>query len=89
MAMQVLSLKKYNEVQTKRWNDKYNEVMEEVKVGKRHLQELPQLAFYVFNKTYGYVAFDHDRHKALWAKTKKEVISFWESEETRRKVRGY
>jgi len=87
--METLSIKKYNEMQTRRWQQKYDEVMKEVKAGTRHLQELPQLAFYIFNKSYGYVAFDHARHKALWAKTKKEVIAWWEDEERKRKVRGW
>jgi len=89
MGVQVLNIKKYNEMQTNRWNDNYDKTMKEVTAGTRHLSELPQLAFYVFNKSYGYVAFDHDKHKALWAKTKKEVISWWEDEEIKRKVRGW
>lgn len=87
--METLSIKKYNAMQTRRWEENYNKTLEEVRLGKRHLQELPQLAFYIFNKNYGYVTFDHSRHKALWAKTKKEVIAFWEDEERKRKVRGW
>ena len=87
--MEVLSIKKYNAMQTIRWNKKYDEVLKEVNAGTRHLQELPQLAFYIFNKSYGYVAFDHDRSKALWDKTKKGVVAWWEDEERKRKVRGW
>ncbi len=48
---------------------------------------MPQLAFYIFNKNYGYVAFGE--RTALWDKTKKGVIEYWEQEQIRRKVRGY
>lgn len=87
--MTVLSIKKYNEQQTKKWQQRYDEVMTRVKVGDAHLTELPQLAFYIFNKSYGYVAFDEAQHKSLWAKTKKEVIEWWNDEERKRKVRGW
>jgi hypothetical protein len=89
MAMQTLSIKKYNEKQTQKWRERYDEVMRDVHAGKRHLTELPQLAFFIFNKNYGYVAFDESRNKALWAKTKREVIEWWEDEERKRKVRGW
>lgn len=87
--MNVLSIKKYNEKQTQKWRKRYDEVMEKVKTGERHLSELPQLAFFVFEKKYGYVAFDENKNKALWAKTKKKVIEWWEDEEKKRKIRGW
>lgn len=87
--MEVLSIKKYNAMQTQRWEDQYDKIMSEVNKGKRHLTELPQLAFYLFNKSYGYVAFDHSKHKALWNKSKKGVIQFWEDQELCKKQRGY
>jgi hypothetical protein len=73
--MEVLSIKKYNAMQTKLWEKRYGEVMDEVKKGNRHLTELPQLAFYIFDKSYGYVAFNHSKHKALWDKSKKGVVT--------------
>lgn len=79
--MKVLSIKKYNKMQIRRWEERWIETMEEVKVGAKYFSELPQLAFYIFNKSYGYVAFNHDMHKSLWAKTKKEVINRWENEQ--------
>ena len=84
--MEVLSIKKYNAKQTAKWKEKYDEVMEAVRRGERHITELPQLAFYLFNKSYGYVA--SDGKKALWAKTKREVVAWWNEEELRRKIRG-
>jgi len=85
--MEVLSIKKYNAKQTAKWQQNYNKVAEEARFGKKNWSELPQLAFYIFEKNYGYVAFEGSR--ALWAKTKKEVIDRWESEEIKRKVRGW
>ena len=87
--MEVLSVKKYNEMQTRRWEEQYNKTMKEVTAGTRSFGELPQLAFFVFERSYGYVAFDHDMHKALWDKTKKGVVTWWENEEIKRKVRGW
>lgn len=89
MAMQTLSIKKYNEKQVQKWNKRYDEVMGKVKTGDAYHTELPQLAFYIFNKNYGYVAFDESRNKALWAKTKKEVIEWWEEEDRKMKIRGW
>ena len=82
-----MHVKKYNERQTAKWKKRYDEVMEAVNRGERHITELPQLAFFVFNKNYGYVATNGN--KALWDKTKKGVTEWWEAEERRRKVRGY
>lgn len=87
--MEVLSIKKYNDKQARKWSQRYDEVMQKVNTGERHLTELPQLAFFIFNKNYGYVAFDESRSKALWAKSKKAVIEWWEDEERKRKVRGW
>lgn len=66
--MQTLTLKKYNEQQTSKWNSDWHKALAE---GRDHTC-LPQLAFYVFEKTYGYVAFE--ANSAYWAKTKKEAI---------------
>jgi uncharacterized protein (DUF169 family) len=87
--MQVLRIDKYNEKQTRKWEQRYSEVMQKVRAGEKHFHELPQLAFYVFNKTYGFVAFDESKNKSLWAKTKKGVIEWWEDEERKRKIRGW
>jgi len=81
--MQVLSIKKYNEQQTQKWHRDYDKAVAE----GRNWGCMPQLAFYIFNKNYGYVAFDNKT--ALWDKTKKGVIEYWEQEQIRRKVRGY
>ncbi len=85
--MEVLSIKKYNAKQTAKWQRDFDKVAEEARLGKRTWSELPQLAFYIFEKSYGYVAFGEGR--ALWAKTKKEVIDWWRQEEIKRKVRGW
>jgi hypothetical protein len=76
--MKTLTVKAYNTMQTRKWSKNYNECLELIKLGERHLTELPQLAFYVFNKSYGYVAFNSN--SALWNKSKKGVISFWNSQ---------
>ena len=75
--MKVLSIAKYNEMRTKDWEKKYDEVLKEVNKGTRHLTELPQLAFFIFQKKYGYVAFNDNT--ALWAKSKKLVTEMWEN----------
>lgn len=85
--MEVLSIKKYNAKQTAKWQRDFDNVVNEINLGRRGWSELPQLAFYVFEKSYGYVAFEGG--KALWAKTKKEVADWWKSEEIKRKVRGW
>ena len=82
-VMQVLSIKKYNELQTQKWHKDYDKAKEE----GRNWGCMPQLAFYIFNRNYGYVAFDNKT--ALWDKTKKGVIEYWEREQIRKKVRGY
>ncbi len=70
--MEILSVKKYNERQTKKWQERSDEVWDRIKAGKALTTELPQLAFYIFNKSHGFVAFTDK--KAVWAKTKKELI---------------
>ena len=82
-TMEVLSIKKYNQRQTEKWQRDYDKAVAE----GRNWGCMPQLAFYIFNKNYGYVAFDNKT--ALWDKTKKAVIEYWEQEQIRRKVRGY
>jgi hypothetical protein len=68
--MEVLSCKKYNEKQTLKWREACEKSKKANPTDWWHVR--PQLAFYVFNKSYGYVAYG-DR-TALWAKTKKQVI---------------
>lgn len=85
--MEVLSVKKYNAMKTAKWQADYEQVQREINVGKRNYTELPQLAFYIYNKNYGYVAFNEKR--SCWAKTKKAVIEWWNEEERMRKVRGW
>jgi hypothetical protein len=82
-TMEVLSIKKYNQRQTEKWERDY----EKAKAEGRNWGCMPQLAFYIFNKNYGYVAFGE--RTALWKKTKKEVIECWEKEVLNRKIRGY
>lgn len=83
--MRVLSEKKYNELQTQKWSKDCDKARDE----GRHWSMMPQLAFYLFNpqRRYGYVAYDG--RTALWDKTKKGVIELWESEQRKRKIRGY
>jgi len=81
--MEVLSVKKYNYKQTLKWSSHCDKARAE----GRDWSMMPQLAMYIFNQRYGYVAFDDNR--ALWDKSKKGVIEFWEREEIRKKVRGY
>jgi hypothetical protein len=85
--MNVLSCKKYNKKQTLKWNEDWKAMMAKINTGERHLSELPQLAFYIFNKNYGYVAFKDN--KALWDKSKAGVIAWWKDEERLKKIRGY
>ena len=80
--MQVLSIKKYNDQQTAKWQEHWDKAAAE-----QRWNCMPQLAFYIFNKNYGYVASDGKR--ALWAKTKKAVIAWWEQEQINKKVRGW
>lgn len=82
-TMEVLSIKKYNQRQTEKWQRDYDKAVAE----GRNWGCMPQLAFYIFNKNYGYVAFGE--RTALWKKTKKEVIECWEKEVLNRKIRGY
>ena len=78
--MKALSIKEYNEQQTAKWNNDYDKAMKEVRGGYRSSGCLPQLAFYIFNKSCGYVAFGDKVH--VWAKTKKEAISRYEKHPT-------
>jgi hypothetical protein len=73
--MEVLSCKNYNKMRTQKWR----EACEKNKVDNPTgwMYTMPQLVFYVFNKNYGYVAFDDKR--AIWAKTKKQVIKDYKS----------
>ena len=67
--MDTLSVKKYNEMQTKKWSEDNDKALKE----GRHVSMLPHLNMYIFNRTYGFVAFT--ANCAMWAKTKKEVIT--------------
>ena len=80
-TMEVLSIKKYNQRQTEKWERDY----EKAKAEGRNWGCMPQLAFYIFNKNYGYVAFGE--RTALWKKTKKGVIECWEKEVLNRKIK--
>lgn len=80
--METLHVKKYNAMKIAKWDKDYNEAYAS---GRRW--DLPQVAMYIFQKSYGYVAFDGKR--ALWDKTKKGVIAYWENEERLKKIRGY
>ena len=82
--MEVLHVKKYNKKQTAKWEKRWDECKNDP---DRFPYNMPQLIFYIFQKNYGYVAFDDK--KSLWAKTKKEVIGWWEGEERLRKIKGY
>ena len=81
--MEVLSVKKYNDKQTNKWQEHCNKARSE----GRHFSCMPQLAMYVFNQRYGYVAFDGKT--AIWDKSKKGVIQYWNDLEIQKKVRGY
>lgn len=87
--MKVVTSRTYNKNQTQKWIEDHDKFMEDYRLGKRHITEAPQLAFYLFNpsRKYGYVAFDEK--KALWHKTKKGVIAFWKEQERKRKIRGW
>lgn len=87
--METLSLKKYNEQQTKKWEKDNAAYWETAPSTQASLSMAPQLAFYLFATTrqYGYVAFNET--KALWAKSKAGVIEYWNDEERKRKIRGW
>jgi len=70
--MNIVNIKKYNEMQTAKWNKNYDAVMKAVNEGTRHITELPQLAFYIFDKEDGFVAYNDN--SAYWHKTKREAI---------------
>jgi hypothetical protein len=80
---QIISVEQYNRIMERKWNTDCAAVMDEVRVGKRHLTELPQLAFYLFfNKNgeprkRGYVL--KYQNGSLCRKTKREC----EAEKTR------
>ena len=67
--MNALSISKYNQMQTLKWRSDY----EKAKIEGRHYSIMPQLAMYIFEKSYGYVAFC-DR-VAIWSKTKKDALN--------------
>ncbi len=81
--MNVLRIDKYNNQQTAKWNNDYDKA----RYDGRHWSCMPQLAFYIFEKNRGYVAFEGS--KALWHKTKKGVIVWWNEEEEKKKIRGW
>jgi len=75
--MEVLSCKRYNDMRTEKWHKD----CELARANGREWSMMPQLVFYIFNKNYGYVAFNNKT--ALWAKTKKQVIEDWKVFERR------
>lgn len=69
--MKTLPIKEYNARQTSKWQEHWNKAKEE----GRDWGCMPQLAFYVFNKNYGYIAFDEKC--ACWNKTKKGAVEYY------------
>lgn len=67
--MQTLPIKKFNEMMTRRWKEACNKWDY-----SRGLDGYPHLGAYIYDKNYGYVTFDLDRHSSCWRKTKKESI---------------
>lgn len=73
---QIIPVEQYNRIMERKWNTDYLAVMDEVSVGKRHLTELPQLAFYLFfdkngnKRKRGYVL--NYENGSLCCKTKRE-----------------
>jgi hypothetical protein len=65
--MRTLPIKKYNAEQIVKWSKN----CDKARVEGRDLGQMPQLAFYVFEKKYGYVAFEDNF--AIWAKSKKDA----------------
>lgn len=66
--METLTAKKYNEQQTLKWHKNYDRTLKQIKEGSKSFGELPQLAMYIFNKNYGYVA--HEGNTAIWDRLK-------------------
>ena len=81
--MNVLRVDLYNQQQTRKWKEHCEKARQE----NRDWSCMPQLAMYLFNHKRGYVAFDDN--KALWAKTKKEVIKWWDTEIKLLRIREY
>ena len=74
--MEALSAKKYNEMKTAQWNKDW----ETAKLEGRDWSLMPQLAWYVSSKKYGYWAFNKKKTGlAYWGKTKKEAITHYSS----------
>ncbi len=80
---QIIPVEQYNRIMERKWNTDYSATMDEVRTGKRHLTELPQLAFYLFfdkngnKRKRGYVL--NYENGSLCRKTKREC----EAEKTR------
>ena len=68
--MQVLQAKKYNAEQTAKWNRDWDKA----KLEGRSWNCMPQLAFYLSSKQYGYWAMSADGKSSYWGKTKKVAI---------------
>ncbi len=66
--MKVLQAKKYNEHMTQRWLSDWDKAKSE----GRDWSMMPQLAFYISSKNYGYWAFNDK--VAIWGKTKSIAI---------------
>jgi hypothetical protein len=73
--METVTVDKYNEMQTQKWHKDYDARLIEISQGKRHITELPQLAFYLMRSDihYGYVAYGNKR--AVWGKSKADAIN--------------
>ena len=70
--MRTLTAKAYNDMQTRKWHEDWNKAAKEGRY-----TNMPQLAFYIFEKQYGYVAFGE--RCACWGKTKEKAIEKFES----------
>ena len=71
--MKTLTAKAYNAQQTRKWHEDWDKAVKE----RGYNNSLPQLAFYIFEKNYGYVAFEGN--SACWRKTKAKAIESLES----------
>jgi len=75
--VQLSTCKKYNRCMEAKWSQDWDKTLSDVNKGLRHLTELPQLAFYIFNKNYGYVV--STKNSARWFKNKPEAVQYFNS----------
>lgn len=73
MKYKTVTGKKYDEIMTARWHEACKKW--DISHG---IDSYPQLALYIWNKTYGYVTYSHEIHSAVWRRTKKESIKAFE-----------